>query len=93
MVVNTLNFDLTKFRHTAMRTVCERVMQLVTFDLRDLNAGFLTFPVVDLVKNTSVITFGILRRHTAASLDRCQIEIRTELSASQRRKRYRYAVC
>lgn len=29
---------------------CERVMQLATFDLRDLNAGFQTFPVVDLVK-------------------------------------------
>jgi len=93
VVVNTLNDDLTKFLDTGTRTVCERVMQLATFDLRDLNAGFLTFPVVDLVKNTSAITFGILRRHAVASLDLCQIEIWTELSASQRRKRYRYAVC
>jgi len=64
-----------------MRTVCERVMQLATFDLRDLNAGFLTFPVVDLAKNTSAITFRISWRHAVASLDRCQIEIWTELSA------------
>jgi len=68
-------------------------MQLATFDLRDLNAGFQTFPVVDLVKTPLPLLSEYYWTHRCDFIDRNQFEIWTELSASRRRQRYRYVVC